>query len=64
MIMLNKADLEKLMGGQKVTLPSPRRLADKGESFELIPIKSSRTGRVVRMMVRSIKPSGEKGDVG
>jgi len=63
MILLTDDDVKSLLDGQSVFYPFSRRGVTTGEVVMVIPIKSSRTGRVVRYAVYSENPNREKGDV-
>jgi hypothetical protein len=62
--MLNDEQVAQLKAGQAIFTASPLR-EGKGQVFvQLIPIRSAKSGRIVRYVVQSKNPTGEKGDVG
>jgi hypothetical protein len=59
MIMLNEQDLGRLLEGQSVFTSPSRRGATEGEIVRFVPIRSPKTGRVVRINVYSQNPTGK-----
>lgn len=62
--MLSREQIAQLKGGQAVYYPSPLREGRVQALVEVIPIRSAKSGRIVRYVVKSKNPTGEKGDVG
>lgn len=57
--MLNEQDVGVLKSGQSVFTSPSRRAADEGEIVRFVPIRSRKTGKVVRINVYSTNPTGK-----